>query len=555
MTRRPRLPRVFCTIDDEPIGLANWSANSRANLGHDQLRGRITAERARGLLPRVTQGSVVKLWSETGFPLWQGRLALPPKPEVPGVASIAAQGHGYAAVKFAQRFPVRVRTGAAFTWASQAPLNMPSVFAAATTVPQVGGISKHPAGGTFDPPAVGFTGLGMNRCGAAIWAPGVRFVRLTGQLRSPEGGPAPVRAMTADGPNVALTARTEYQTDTSATVDLTFTHPGDCFIVEYARHLLDATTRDWIDERLLTDFTLYAETDADHVWTGDIAKVIGARVGYDTSRIGRVGLGPFSQWDWAGGAASGLDDLASRDDLCWRVLEDAGSGPVLEFGPYRKVWEVSGRTGARWNLDPLELYNRVVAQWVDTRGLVQVEYDADPDPLEMAGLENEVQVSLAGLTLDPDSASQTAWRILQAALAQRYRGTISTARAFEAGSGREATYEVRPGDLVRIRDFSLDGSITLRITDVEYGPDGISIGIEAPAIPMGALSAGLGGGNVFGSGGGGGAASGSAGSGSAGSGGGGAEAYLPPGAPGAPPPGSTGVNLGNVLPPSWGWGS
>jgi hypothetical protein len=288
-------------------------------------------------------------------------------------------------------------------------------------------------------------------------------------------------------------------------------------------------------------FTIYAETAASTVWSSDIAKAVGDSLGFDTSRIGLVGLGPLSQWDWAGGAASGLDDLAGRDDACWRVFEDEGSGPILEFGPYTKTWEVSGRTGARWNLNPLELYNRAVAQWVGTRGLVQFALDAEPDPLEDSGIINELQVNLSGLVLDTDSAVQSAWRILQAGLAQRYRGTISTVRAFEATSGREATYEVRPGDLVRITDFGEDGqSLTLRIADVEYGPQGISIGIEAPAIPIGALSATMGGGNVFGTGGG--AAPSTSG--------GGTETYLPPGAPGTPAPAPRNWSLGGGYPGS-----
>jgi hypothetical protein len=164
-----------------------------------------------------------------------------------------------------------------------------------------------------------------------------------------------------------------------------------------------------------------------------------------------------------------------------------GGRPLFTAGPYgRRTWEVSAATGARWDLTPLERYRRAVVQFLNVdNSLNQVTLDA-PDFYNLPeDVNNELKGSLVDSQQNGDLAFPVAWRMLRRALEQRYRGTVTFARAFESGSGREATYEVRAGDLLKITDFSLDDSLTLRIHDVDCSPSGVTVGIEAPSLPLG----------------------------------------------------------------------
>jgi hypothetical protein len=178
------------------------------------------------------------------------------------------------------------------------------------------------------------------------------------------------------------------------------------------------------------------------------------------------------------------------------VWADQGQGPVLTIGPYGKepwhhTWEVSAQTGATWDLNPLERYKRIVLQFLNVDNtLNQIRIDAP----ESFGVPETVQSELVGSLADNQDSSalavSAAWRQLTANLRQRYRGRVSFARCRDAQSGREAPYEVRAGDLIRITDFSIDGSLTLRIHDVSFTPEGVTVGIEAPALPLGGAVSG-----------------------------------------------------------------
>jgi len=189
--------------------------------------------------------------------------------------------------------------------------------------------------------------------------------------------------------------------------------------------------------------------------------------------------------------ATALSALASLDDFVWGYWADGK--PTFEPWGLRE-WDVSADTGATWTLDPLEVYNEVVVTYTPFRTgsllsqqtVQQITIHADPDPTP--GITNQYAVSIGGEQQSSALAMNAGFRLLAALGQQRYRGQIRAVHAFEAKpkTGRDAVYEVRPGDCVRIRDFSPEGdSITLRIHDVEYTNAGIVMGVEMPAIVTG----------------------------------------------------------------------
>jgi hypothetical protein len=126
------------------------------------------------------------------------------------------------------------------------------------------------------------------------------------------------------------------------------------------------------------------------------------------------------------------------------VWQDAGQGPILTAGPYGKgfhtTWEVSAATGARWDLDPLERYKRIVMQFLNVdNSLNQVTIDA-PDTFGIPeGVNTTLRGSLGDSQQDSSLAFSTAWRMLKRAAEIRFRGRISFTRARTPREGTPPT--------------------------------------------------------------------------------------------------------------------
>lgn len=501
------LPDVHWTVDGHAVQISDWSCNNVTNFGFDQFRGVAGAAQARSLPSDVAQGSVVTGYTDYGAVVWQGRLSAPPTMGQDSTVVLAAQGHAFSALKMMQRLALRLAFPSMWQLAHIAPLNYPADSTTEFSIKTgIFSYSGEDADGVHNALAMSNV-TSATKVAVAVWVPGMRFKRAAGRHGMGSAGSTEdvIALSTADGPNIAGTIRDERVKGgggMTEAFDITFVNPGDAVVLA---HREQTTTFGFNtaflgggDELILSgtfahDLIIQGDTDATHLWTEEAAKAIGDRLGYDTSSIGAPGVVQLPNFDWPGGAASALSELGATDDLRWRVLEStvdvtADITAKLEYGPYERVWEVSGATGATWQLEPLELYNRVVAQYITpSGGVTQVVIDADPDPLWSSGLVNELHLNLSGRQLVVDVPNQVAHKALKAALEQRYRGRISAARIFEAGTGREATYEVRAGDLVRIIDHSSASDLLLRIADVEFSPAGATIGCEASALPIGAL--------------------------------------------------------------------
>jgi hypothetical protein len=500
------LPRVFFDAEGQSLPLSGWTASNTTNLGYDQLRGTIAANVARRVHESIRQGSVITARSEDGPVVWQGRVSAPPRILGDGTAQIAAQGHGYDAVKYTRRLGLRVSDMKAWASAHESPFNWPTgaVGGSSTISPQqqTAGLQRLIATPTGSP----------TRMACCIWAPGTRFTRIQGFIN--DDSVTACTVFTSNGPDLFANRRFEYRStaDVSAYADVTFTNPGDAVVMELTK--VDGSAFSGVDlfvngtvSSVTRPFVLFGDTPPT-MFAEDGAKAIARRLGWSDALVHTTDGAPISQLDIASSAAAALTDLCA-EDYCWRCLDDATYGvPVLEFGPYRKVWEVSGRTGARWDLTPLELYNKVVVQYLQTSrttlnyvlGSTFVDGDNNPQLVNQItqlmedrpnlladGVSNELGLALSNQQSDTGLAGSVALKMFKVALSQRWRGNVEFSRAFEAGSGREAAREVLAGDLLRITDFTADGSITLRIADVTQSPAGIVVGIEAPSLPIGSL--------------------------------------------------------------------
>lgn len=487
------LPAVCFTLDGYPVEMdQDWSCSEQVNLGFDQFRGAISGPSLSRLPWTTGQGSILTAYTTGGVVAWQGRLSAPPQMLGRGLARIAAQGHGYGAVKRTRRFPVKAVRPEAWVIGNASPLNFPQVDTAQPSVSYIvtlAGSNGIPSTETVVAPnTVRIDPTSATSISFAFWAPGAELSRVRAAWITATGGTVSIWSCT--GPDIYGSRRLVSSWSGSPTVARPFSVDllgGDAVVVEFTSSG-SGTVRDLVKP------VVYMGRNVQSLRSHHVAEAIADTLGWDVSGIAADGTVELPNFDWGGDALSGLAQAAIPDDLRFRVLEDRGAGPLIDFGSWgTRTWEVSGASGASWDLEALELYNRVVVQYLSEDGTPKsVSLDADPDPLP--GQTNEFRAVFGGLV--PINESTTAPDDMAAAVlahvsTRRYRGSIVASRVFEQGTGREATHEVRAGDLVRIVDhYAVDGSTTHRISSVSRGPAGIAMGVSVADPAQGEVSAG-----------------------------------------------------------------
>lgn len=479
-----RLPTRYVTVDGYPLDVTGIETSSQANLGYDQFRG-TTSHRQLSKLPWTSAlGSIVTVYDEGGGVTWQGRLSAPLKIEADDSVRLAAQGHAYQGAKSGRRLPVKVTSVKGWTVGNTAPLNFPQTASAQPTM-DYGRSSGHLV---ENETILTFTsGLDVSM---AYFASGAQLRRLSWSSFAASGSPT-VKFYGATGPDIAnednRTLIAEYASVTGITRTSIELPPNgyDALVIR-----LEYASPQSGDLEIVDPIIWGYPTPTFTLRSHDIARAVADMMGWDASGVGDVGDIFWPSFDWAADVASGLSEATVPEDLRWLLLDDRGHGPVLDFGPWERVWEVSGSTGAVWTLDPLERYTKVVVQYLDDFGkahAVTAEVD-DPDLFRVTNELSTVAGGLQSVDTPGTLPEEMAANILGFATSERWRGTISAGRAVESGVGLSDIYRVRGGDLVRIIDFSpTDGAVTLRIASASQTDNGISMGIEAPSFTAGTL--------------------------------------------------------------------
>lgn len=490
--RPARLPRIFWTIDDYQVDLdSDWSASETVNLGFDQFRGRIMPTSAHGLPWTVGIGSIVTGRTDDGVVIWEGAISAPLQIEVNEWVRVAAQGFAYESAKLADRFPMLVTAAEAWTVGNATPLNFPQTAQDQPTVTATK-TNNPPYASSFANNVVSIDFTLANDVSIAFWARNANITRFAGHIGS---GANAAKLYAARGPDIYASAR-EFgvfapTAQTTGYLDVDIPPGYDALVVRWQFTSATTGTGTLVAPRTWSDTTRNA-LRAPHIAAG-----IGEHLGWDTARVQDIGVAVFPSFDWGSDASGALGQAVGPDDLVWQVRERQGVKPRLELRRWsERSYTVAGNTGAEWNLERMERYNRVTAQYLDVTGQVRtVTVDADPDPLNGRGIK-EALVTLGGLVpIDTTVNGPTvlAEAALSALSAQRYRGDITSAYVY-SDLGRLATYEVRAGDEVRISDFSkLDGALTDRIAAVSKGAGGISMTLEPAAIAGSSLSGASGG--------------------------------------------------------------
>jgi hypothetical protein len=223
------------------------------------------------------------------------------------------------------------------------------------------------------------------------------------------------------------------------------------------------------------------DAGTDDVMPGSsIASELAARMGYDDSLITASLNNALPMDQIAGSWSDLLDRIAVLDDYRWLVLDDAGLGPRLDYGPWAREWILYSATAEWSGLVPIELHNRVRVRYQTAAGTPSdVVVDAVSDPLEGTGLTNVYEYALEGVQTDDALATGVANLLLARVSTRRYAGPVHVLDAHDA-RGR-SVYEILPGDIARLTDFAPAASHQGRIYEVTYSAAGVTLGIEAPA--------------------------------------------------------------------------
>lgn len=461
------LPPISWTIDGLSTPLAGWSSTTTAFGGFGQMRGTIKEADARRIPSTVMQGSLVKGFTDGGSVVFEGRLSAPPAIRG-GLATFAAQGESVRAVKRTNRLLYQSRDVSLWTDRANPP------YSDTGSSPDLR-VDVSPGALTWEFESGQAASAGEYH-GVRFWAPGTQISRYAFRMLSTfTAANHVIRTHRFTGPNGSPTLVLDHPLALDTTVDAGTGAGEDGLNFEF---ILTSGSGTWTSNFIrLIDVRVNGNDLLTDSFTGSqVVADVGQRCGYDTSAVLTTSLNVLPL-DWTSGSwAELLSYIATLEDRYWGVYED-GKLKYPAWGD--REWTVYQADGATVDLTPLELYNQVTVKYVDVGGAPrEVTVTASPDPLAATGIVNVWEESLADVQADSTLATQVAGNLLQRVSVQRYAGRIDCIKAIDS-TGRDAPFEIRAGDTVRVADWDMNTAVTLRVFEVEYTPNGVSLGIEA----------------------------------------------------------------------------
>lgn len=458
------LPRIFWTLDGKPIDFV-WQSASAVLGGYDNCAGALPEIQARRR--GAAQGSVLKAMQENGRPFYEGTLLLDPRYSN-GLALISATGYKEAAELRDDRVPFQVRDL--------------SIWGDATNPPFSQALAGTPATATIGPNLVNITydnPTGSTKtytAKIAAWFPGMvgGIARYAMNWAKSNVTSESVVVKLGMGPNGTLTTEA---THTLSPVDRTVTTTGnDMMVIEISGQVATITNALFS----IANLRLNGVGTTDTYTAGEVVNYLGALLGFDVTAVpaSPTNVLPLDVTaSWAGT----WDYMAMIEDYQWRVLEDAGMGPRLEFGPWTKEWDVTLKSDATPDLAPLKRYNKVRVRYLDDVGADRSVYvTADPDPFALQKRTYLYTTDLRDIQGDTTLPTNVANTLISRLSSVRYAGRLQVVGARQDG-GVGTVFDVLPGDLVTIADWGPQDAQTLRITEVEWTQYGATLGIEQPA--------------------------------------------------------------------------
>lgn len=476
------LPNVSWTSDGHSVGITDWQFNSVANGGYDRMSG--TAREADwNRLPSSSQrqGAVVTAYTQAGRAIYEG--VLPRNPQIKGgLVFIEAEGHKREVEKRTERLLFQSRDYQAWSDWIDAPFDqsgqeesLEAIIKASALVYKLLKDTAYSAGD--------FHGL-------AFWAPGSpdefgNIRRYAFDLvKTGNAGNFDLRTRRFTGPQGTATTIEDINLGaagpSSVDTGIPSANAEDALVI-IARANANATpgiNNFFRLKNLRVNGLRPANRISDDNYQSWVCvKAITDRVGYDQGGISTSPSRNVLPLDWTEDWASALDYLTLLDDSFWRVLDDRGNGPLIEYDKWAnsKEWFVSSH-GADVDLKPLELYDGAIVKYENHRGRRREKKVIATNP-PGTGLffEEELEDPQNNDTLATNVATDLAEYLSQ----PRYAGSVQVVSAKDS-TGRDTPREVRAGDVLTISDFGPAESLTKqRILEVSQTRTEVMINIEA----------------------------------------------------------------------------
>lgn len=466
------LPRLFCTIDDRAVDVADCSWESVFG-GYGAASGQLPATQAH----RVGQGDMLKIYTDDGAKRYEGRLARPPTPHH-GTAEIVANGHRLLAEKRQGRLLYLSRDVGQWFLRSGPPTNFGES--------QVVGVGIE-ADRVLFTEAQGAPANNPNFVSVCFWARGSPggINRLAFTHQGTATGSRQYEIYTTDGfpADGPYTVLSPVVGESSTPVDRDWAsvpNMGTSGILLQRKYVGGAST---YAEGYAMVYNLRVGGIAltDEFLTSLVVADIGKRMSYDSGGV-KPSITDAMPFDHLSGSwAQALDYMAFLDDWQWRVTVDRGAGPYLEYTPWEREWDVLVARDAVPELVALEFVNQVRVEFQRV-GDIPDEIVITPEEIGMANplpedVVEEVTVILDDVQADDKLARSVGQAHLRRGLTPRFQGRINITGARREG-GVDDPFGPLVGDLSRVGDWGPAEAQSLRIHNVSYSQQGVVLGVD-----------------------------------------------------------------------------
>lgn len=462
------IPTVSWTIDGLPVETtdASWSASEG---GYDTASMRIKEQDAR----RVGQGSVLKGWSGVQC-VFEGTLATNPAVNR-GSASIQAQGYQHEAEKRSGTLLYQARGRYDQDWQDTA--DPPFEFMVSE---RIDAEAKPSALRWVVSKDESFSVAQQH--GLALWAEG-----------SPGGITRVAGTLVADGANnnfdwrlYRFTGPTGAQTlkatfiNTSGSFDETFVTTEDAMVIAFGPFQGFPFSPNSKQIARIHNLRVNGILPGDNHKTYEVVQDMGTRLGWDISGVTQDTLNAMPYWLRDGTWRDGLDYMAMLRDWYWRVLDDRGSGPYLEYAPWgTRKWRVQLARGARQELTPEPIYRYVTVHFERENGAHRQR------TVENTAVDPKIQDVWTEELSDPQTSGDLAQAVADFLL-PRVSSPSHSGRLVVAGArsddGLTDIHQMLPGDEIVVEDWGPADAVTLPISDVEWkAGEPATVGIELEA--------------------------------------------------------------------------
>lgn len=510
------IPKVYWTVDGRVIPIEDdWRASTIANGGYNTFSGRLSADTARKF--DLGQGAPVAMFLESGDLRWEGRIGADPSLSA-GYALLTANGYKELAED---------RTGRLFYQSRDAGLMQDEGGNPYNASPDATISASSGPGFLLFSVAQGTTVTNNDSHGLCGWLQGSRARRIRGTIELV--GDATSYQLSIDrftGPSGTRTNVATPGITNGAAIDTgTITGAEDGIAVSLvctSTHTSAAPLDVFIRDFRINDLNL-----ADSMEASAVAADVARRCGFDVTG---VPAGPGidnaaartvtyrSVWkstydrnvshlpflvrglemvsdepavvtsainvlpiDWTSGShAALLDYLSQALDWRWRVLSNAGNGPLFQFGPWEGAWEVDPAANAEPELTTRKRSNKAIVKYPNAAGNpAQVEAFADgnqgrpSDPFANRGLVYEWVETLSDNQPDDTLPKRIAQILIQRLPLGGKSGRIQITGAHDQ-TGAGDCYSVIAGEQV----YEKSEGLTLRVTETEMTKDGTALGVE-----------------------------------------------------------------------------